>query len=119
MQLDDITLPEDLEWTDEWSWTPFAEQAGHALDGTLIVERSAPAAAGRPVTLEGATNLAWVRRETLEALHDALNRSEMTLTLWDDRVLSVGWRHGDGPIEAEEILGSGWFHSLILRLRTV
>ena len=119
MQLDDIDIPEDLAWTDEWSFTPYAEQAGHALDGTLIVERSAAAKAGRPVTLEGAADLAWVERATLEALRAALDRTEMTLTLWDGRELTVGWRHGDGPIEAEEYLGTGWFHTLILRLREV
>ena len=119
MDLDGIEIPEDLDWTDEWSWTPYAQSAGYALDGTLIVERSEPAAAGRPVTLQGDTDLAWLQRDTLEALRAKLGDTDMTLTLWDGRQLQVGWRHEDGPIEATEYIGTGWFHSIVLRLREV
>ena len=117
--LDSIIIPDDLAWRDEWQWTPYAEQATQSLNGSLIVERSPPASAGRPVTLEGAGDRAWVDRTTLEALRGLLTQTSMTLDLWDGRQLTVGWRHGDGPIEAQEYIGTGFFHSLVLRLREV
>lgn len=116
-KLGGVSLSDDLVWRDEWSWTPYAESTGVALDGALIVETSPAAKAGRPITLAGDTNLAWVERDTLDALRDLLDEESMTLELWDGREFTVGWRHGDGPIEAEEYIGSGWWHSLVLRLR--
>ncbi|MBW3702594.1 hypothetical protein C2U27_20370 [Bacillus aerophilus] len=119
MNLDGIELPDDLTWDDEWSWTPHGETAEHSLTGNLIVQVSEPMQAGRPITLKGANDRAWVTRATLEQLRAALSNTSMTLELWDGRTFTVGWRHGDTPIEAQEYIGTGWFHSLTLRLREV
>lgn len=119
MQLNGIELPDDLSWSDEWGWTPYTDNAEQAINGALVVERSPAAQAGRPITLEGSDDRAWVRRETLEALQQALSEQFMQLDLWDGRTFTVGWRQGDGPIEAQEHIGSGWYHSLTLRLREV
>jgi hypothetical protein len=119
MILHGITLPDDLTWDDEWAWTPYTAEADHATDGTQIIERSQPRQAGRPVTLTGAQNRAWLDRATLQALHAALDQNAMTLTLGDGRELTVGWRHEDTPIEATEVRPyAGWWHCT-LRLRTV
>ena len=115
--LNGIELSDDLVWTDRWSWTPYAETAGQALDGALIVETSPAAQAGRPITLEGGDNRAWVDEATLDALHALLGEASMTLELWDGSTYTVGWRHADRPIEATELIGSGWWRSLVLRLR--
>ena len=45
-----ITLPGDLEWIDEFSWSPVGQQVDVTLGGSLIVEESAQLA-GRPITL--------------------------------------------------------------------
>lgn len=117
--LNTITIPDDLVWRDEWNWTPYAEQATQSLNGSLIVERSPQATGGRPITLEGDDDRAWVERTTLDSLRALLSETTMTLDLWDGRSFTVGWRHGDGPIEAQEYIGTGFFHSLVLRLREV
>lgn len=119
MKLDTIDLPDDLIWSDEWEWTPYGETAEHSLTGNQIVQLSEPAQAGRPITLQGAEDRGWVERPTLENLQAALGNESMTLELGDGRTFTVGWRHGDTPIEAEEHIGTGQFHSLTLRLREV
>ena len=112
-----IELPDDLAWTDEFRWTPYAESAEHALDGALIVETSPAAQAGRPITLEGGRDRAWIGHDKLESLRTLLGEQSMALELWDGRQFTVGWRHADRPLEATEYIGSGWWHSLTLRLR--
>lgn len=114
-----VELPDDLVWTDEWAWSPYAESVGHALDGTLLVDRSAAALAGRPITLAGADDRAWLDRATLDALRDLLGDTSLALTLADGRAFTVGWRYGDGPIEADAIPGSDWHNNVTLRLREV
>ena len=121
-----IELPADLAWTDRFRWTPLAEETGHALDGTHHVELSAPAQAGRPITLQGGGDRAWLTAEDLGALYDTLTDTEgLALTLPDGTEYTVGWRHADGPIEAEEIIGSEagggptYYRNVTLRLRTI
>lgn len=115
--LNGIELSDDLVWTDRWSWTPYRDSAGHALDGALVVETSTAAQAGRPITLEGGDDRAWLDTDTLEQIYALLGEASMTLTLWDGTTWTVGWRHADGPIEANEIIGSDWWNGLVLRLR--
>lgn len=67
MLLDAIALPTDLLWVDEYSWSPVKQTLTAAVDGTLVIEAAA-ALAGRPITLQGDTDYAWISRATLEAL---------------------------------------------------
>lgn len=120
MILHGITIPNDLHWLDEWAWTPAVVEQGYATDGTQILERGPDRQAGRPVTLDGKQHrCAWFTRAELEAVQATLTQNEMQLTLWDGRTLTVGWRHEDTPIDAEELWpGAGKF-LVTLRLRTV
>jgi hypothetical protein len=65
--LDDINLPDDLIWVDEYAYTPVKQTIATAVDGSLVIEAAA-VQAGRPVTLQGEDNAAWIDRSTLEAL---------------------------------------------------
>lgn len=47
-----ITLPTDLNWTDEYKWTPVVQSQEYAISGSLIVEEWVKQA-GRPITLQG------------------------------------------------------------------
>lgn len=103
--LDSITLPGDLLWSDEYAWSPVAQQTTPTLTGALIVDESLRLA-GRPVTLEGSEQFAWVTRATVDALRalDTPGRT-MTLTLADGRTLTVAWRRDGGPcIEARPVM---------------
>lgn len=62
-----ISLPADLIWSDEYRWSPVAQQENITLDGSLVVQAMAQQS-GRPITLTGGDDYAWIRRDTLAAL---------------------------------------------------
>ena len=105
--LGDITLPDDIQWIDEYQFSPVAQQVDIALNGALIIEGSKQLA-GRPITLEGrlegSIGFSAISRETLEALrelsYDILDEP-LELTLHDGRTFNVRFRFSDGaPVEA-------------------
>ncbi len=97
-----IALPPDLRWTDEFAWSPVGQVSTVTLTGALIVEEAAQQA-GRPITLSSVVNgsqyTAVVDRSTVEALQAlaAIPGALMVLTLADERVFNVRWRHEGGP----------------------
>lgn len=122
--LDNITLPEDLIWTDEFNWSPRQQSESHSLTGALIVEIGLKQA-GRSITLVGGEQAAWIDRDTLAALHAKLSSTaNMTLTLNDARTFSVMFKSGDQPINAAPIIdystpdGADWY-SISIKLMQV
>lgn len=84
-----ITLPQGLRWSDEFDWTPLAQSTEYSLTGALIVER-ATKQAGRPITLVGGKDFAWITRSALITLKTFLDtRATATLALHDARTFSV------------------------------
>ena len=132
MQLKNLTtgvalpLPGDLLWADEHAWSPAVASTSYLITGALLIQ-SATRQAGRPITLVGAPDMAWVTRATVEQLRTwaALPVSNTTgrfeLSLIDGRVFTVAFRHSETAIEAEPVLGiparaSTDFYRLTLRL---
>ncbi len=117
-----VTLPGDLRWADEFSWTPLVQSSEYSLTGALIVQEAAKLA-GRPITLEAQRDT-WVTRATVlaaQALAETPGWSG-TLTLHDGRTFTVGFR--DDRISAEPIrhvapLESGDAYTLTLKLQTI
>jgi hypothetical protein len=105
-----LTLPDDLLWADEHAWTPAVASVTYLLTGALMVQ-SAVRRAGRPITLEGPVDMAWVPRSVLTTLYawaavplgESAGRFELTLA--DGRVFTVAFRHADTALEAEPVLG--------------
>lgn len=105
-----LALPDDLLWTDEHAWTPAVASVSYLLTGALLVQ-SATRQAGRPITLVGAVDMAWVTRATVqmlaawaaEPLSDTSGR--FSLTFADSRSFTVAFRHAETAIEAEPVLG--------------
>ncbi|GAB4407152.1 MAG: hypothetical protein OHK0048_27190 [Rhodoferax sp.] len=116
MQLKNLTtgvacaLPDDLLWADEHTWSPAVASTSYLITGALLIQ-SATRQAGRPITLVGAPDMAWVTRATLERLRawaaepvsDTSGRFELAFI--DGRVMTVAFRHQDTAIEAEPVLG--------------
>ncbi len=108
--LDGITLPADMKWTDEFHWTPVAQQVEVTTAGSLLVEESAQLA-GRPITLEAQRDddggYIWVDRATLVELNSLAASpliDAILLTLHDGRTFNVRFRYGDGPpVEADPV----------------
>lgn len=64
----EVTLPDDLRWTDEFSWVPAVQDRTYSLTGALIIETSTRQA-GRPITLQSTlADMAWVQRSTVAQL---------------------------------------------------
>jgi hypothetical protein len=135
MQLKNLTdgvvlaLPDDLLWTDEHAWSPVVSTISYLLTGALLVQ-SGTRQAGRPITLVGAADMAWVTRAVVETLYGwaadplAVDSGRFELTLADARVFIVAFRFGDTAIEAETVMGfparsDGDYYRLTLRLMEI
>ncbi|WP_419534730.1 hypothetical protein [Endozoicomonas sp.] len=126
MQLDSITLPDDLLWINEFDWNPVEQSQERTLTGALLVQEQSKQY-GRSIELSGGQDAGWVTRSTVASL---LTLSEtannvMTLTLPDLRQFSVIFDRTSGsPVEAQQILpfafpDDDYQYSLTLRLLTV
>ena len=111
--LQGVALPYGLLWVDEHEWTPVAQSQIYSLTGALILE-TAVKLAGRPITLSGAADRAWITQATLDALRALLDAEiaallallepdPMTLITPDGRSFSVAWNHNGPPISATPI----------------
>lgn len=105
-----LPLPDDLLWADEHAWSPAVASVSYLLTGALLVQ-SATRQAGRPITLVGPSDMAWVTRGAVATLHTwaavplAAASGRFELTLRDARVFTVAFRHADTAIDAEPVLG--------------
>lgn len=105
-----LPLPDDLLWADEHAWSPAVASVSYLLTGALLVQ-SATKQAGRPITLVGPSDMAWVTRATVATLHTwaaapfSASSGRFELTFADGRVFTVAFRHNDTAIEAEPVLG--------------
>jgi hypothetical protein len=105
-----VTLPDDLLWADEHAWTPAVASVSYLLTGALLVQ-SAVRRAGRPITLAGPVDMAWVPRPVITTLYawaavplgESSGRFELTFS--DGRQFTVAFRHADTAIESEPVLG--------------
>lgn len=93
--LDVIELPKDLIWVDELTWSAVAQKSERGIFGTLIIDAMARNG-GRPITLQGDGNSAWISRATLRSLRAwaAAPGRRMTLRLLGEEY-TVVFDHGD------------------------
>ncbi len=126
MQLDDVTLPDDLLWTNEFDWNPVEQHIDRSLNGALLIQEQLQLY-GRAITLSGGQEAGWVKRSTVASLL-ALNlvpNRVMALILPDGRQFSVIFDRKNGsPIQAQQILpfaypDDHYQYSLTLHLLTV
>ncbi len=128
-----VELPDDLDWSDEYTAWKVGQVIRPSLTGALIVQEAAMQA-GRPVTLQS-TDLgsgAYVAPVTLDvlnalrALEEVAGALAMALVLpitgGGTRTLSVRWRRTDGaaiearPIKQQVPAEAGDFYLITLRL---
>ncbi len=126
IELNGIVLPADLLWIDETDWTPVAQSdSEYSITGSLFVDTGVKQA-GRPITLAGSEESAWVSRSTVLALMDvlAIPGKRMTLNL-HGRTFTVIFNHENGdPIDATAIYpqsppdDEGYYY-LVVKLKEV
>ena len=122
----DLQLPQDLEWVDEFTWSPVQQSVTTTLSGALVVQESLQKK-GRPITLQGKDDMGWVQRTLGESLMQMRDIAGMVMrlqyVLWNGteylNVLhdyQVMFRHFDPPVvDLEHTLRfdnfepSGWY----------
>lgn len=90
-----LTLPQDMRWEDEFSWSKVAQAAPQrTLSGGLVIQQGVKLN-GRPITLSG--EWVWLNRSLLETLREWSNTPalEMRLTHYDGREFNVVFRLHD------------------------
>jgi len=99
--LDAVTLPNDLEWLDEFSWSYIQQSYKTTLGGTVVIEER-ELVNGKPITLAGGTRSGLITREVLDALMVKVDTlaEVMVLTLHNADVYNVMWRRDTQPIVA-------------------
>lgn len=90
-----LQLPDDLIWSDELTWSAVSQSKERGIWGTLIIDAMARNG-GRPITLQGDGDSAWITLGTLRALKAwaAVPGLRMSLDLRGD-VFEVVFDHGD------------------------
>lgn len=126
MTLDDITLPDDLLWINEFDWNPVAQTTERSLSGALLVQEG-QLSHGRSIVLSGNGEAGWVSRLTVKnlyALAKAANKT-MSLTLPDGRQFSVIFDRANGSgLETRQLMPFAYpddddLYLVTLRLLTV
>lgn len=99
-------LPPDLVWSDEFSaWSPVEQALEYSLTGALLVDVGTRQA-GRPITLSGTVDAAWMQRAQALRLHAwrALPGAEFVLALHDGSTRTVLFDHAKGGIVAPQLI---------------
>lgn len=99
-----ITLPDDLEWTDETAYAAVEQSTEYTVTGALVVDVGARLK-GRPITLSGG-DYAWVTRSVVDALRAWADTpgQTLTLTMTGYAAKSVMFRLQDGSgVEARPV----------------
>ena len=127
MQLDTVTLPDDLLWQNEFEWNQNDQSQERTLSGAMVVQTAARLY-GRPIRLQGGQDGGWITRATAKAIR-ALETDPtrvMTLTgLNDEAPLAVMFDRTSGPaFESQMIMrfagpSDQTWYSCALRLITV
>ena len=120
-----LLLPPDLIWADELTWSAVAQSTERGIFGTLIIDAMARNG-GRPITLQGDGDSAWIDRGTLRTLGAWAQTPGLRMAL-DVRgeVFSVVFDHGpeeetraiamSAVIEYSDKQDGDYYCSLVLR----
>lgn len=117
-----ITLPDGLQWQDEFGWEPVESSTEYSLSGALIVQEAAKQD-GRPFTLYGGNEGAWATRATIKALHQmaSVPGKTLTLSLWGQQYTVIFRRPALAAAEIMRLANPGddHFYSITINLTEV
>ena len=99
-----VTLPDALNWVDEYSWSPVEQTKTYTTTGALLIEEGVKQA-GRPITLEGSVDRTWCTRALVDQLHAWANTPATVLTLTLRGVAhTVAFDHERGALQGLPVL---------------
>ncbi len=76
----DVLLPQDLEWVDEFTWSPIQQTIETTLTGALVIQESKQLK-GRAITFVGKEDMAWINRTTADQLASMKNTGGLVMQL--------------------------------------
>lgn len=82
-KIDEIYLPDDIVWSDEFKTSQIAQSTTRTLSGALVIQTGVKIE-GRPITLSGG-NSGWMRYSELITLRDYLEANP-------DKVMTLNYR---------------------------
>ena len=123
-----LTLPEDLVWIDELTWSGVSQATERGITGKLIVDAMARVG-GRTITLQGEGNTAWISRGTVRQIREWADTPGLRMALWlHSQEFIVVFDHGTedesramgmaAVIEFSDKVDSDYYCSLRLRFIT-
>ena len=62
-----IHLPSDLLWSDEFTWSAVSQSTERSITGAYLIDAQVRTA-GRPITLQGKENVAWLQRSDAQEI---------------------------------------------------
>lgn len=106
---DEIKLPDDMYWIDEFKWQPRVSNSTYSLSGALIVEEGVRLA-GRPITLQPPEDLAWIPRAIVSKLRTWASYPSRRFILQfeyptDTRQFVVIFAPDGEPVESDPVKG--------------
>ncbi len=101
-----IELSQNMDWADEFDWTPVEQSTQYALSGALLIDEDTKLA-GRPITLVPAPNMGSIPKAALDQLHTwaAVSAQQLTLTLHDGRAFNVRFAHTEKAVDTTPVRG--------------
>lgn len=75
-----IEMPFDLQWDDEFNYSPVQQTVTFSITGAMLVEESTKQA-GRPITLSGKTDGTWLSRADVMILQGWASTPNLVMQL--------------------------------------
>lgn len=120
-----VTIPDDLEWSDEFDFSPVTQDTRRTIGGSLI-SQEATLQFGRPITLAGGPEV-WMRRgdfNTVVTMAQTAGAS-LVLTLAGNRVFNVMFNrqqtpHAATPLQRTTVYtDDSMMNNVVLRFLTI
>jgi len=93
-----LELPDQMIWTDRYSFSPVAGQSARTIAGGLALFTQSMTK-GRPVTLEAREGVAWLTQAQVEAIMIMAAQAGATFTfIYDGESHNVRFAHHSPPV---------------------
>lgn len=92
-----VTLPDDMMWNDQHSWTPVEQTVSTSITGAALIDVGTRIK-GRSITLQSDEQHAWIPYATISQIKAwaAIAGKQITLTIGMD-TFQVIFRHHEKP----------------------
>lgn len=99
-----LDLPDDMLWPNEFAWSAVEVNRRYSISGALISDTGSKQV-GRPITLQGGANYAWMPRSTLVTLRAWADAAPEDMTLvCPAGTFTVQFDYALPPIEATPVI---------------